>query len=309
MTARNPPSAATRDQVPRSGALAQQPLIDVGDSWFRRYAVDIPSVRLVCLPHAGGTAGMFHDWYELLAPGIEVLAVQYPGRQDRLGEQPPRSLEELADEIAGRLLPYLDVPVSLFGHSMGASVAYEVARRLEDWYPQALNHLYVSGRSAPGHELAGTAHPVSDDDLADWTVAAGEPGSHLYRDPELRDLLLPSLRGDLTLLDAYKPAEVIRLKAPITAFGGTADPGCTPEDLATWAEVTASGFGLQVFEGNHFYLVPHAAAVTAEISSRSIIHDAPSFQSEAPSLQSPERQHTTTAPPGKELKNDRASMP
>jgi pyochelin biosynthesis protein PchC len=277
MTAWNLPLTATPDQVPRSTALARQPLVDVGDSWFRRYPVDTPAVRLVCLPHAGGTAGMFHDWYRLLAPGIEVLAVQYPGRQDRLGDRPPQSLEELADEIAGRLLPHLDVPVAVFGHSMGAAVAYEVARRLEDWYPEAVNHLYVSGRGAPKDERAGTAHLVSDKDLADWAVEVGEPGSHVYNDPELRDLLLPSLRGDLKLLDAYKPVEVMRLKAPITAFGGTVDPGCTPEDLAAWAEVTASGFGFRIFEGNHFYLVPHAAAVTAEISSRSIVHDAPSI--------------------------------
>ncbi|KOV57656.1 hypothetical protein ADL00_26655 [Streptomyces sp. AS58] len=253
----------------RSVGVLQQSPVDASEPLFRRFPVDAPTSRLVCLPHAGGNAGLFHDWPYRLAPGIEVLAVQYAGRQDRLADPFPQSLEDLADEIAGQLLPYLDVPVSLFGHSMGAPLAYEVARRLEDYYPDALAHLFVSARPAPSAGAHGIGHQINDADLVAWAVKLGGPGSEAYTDQNLRDLVLPSLRSDLTLLSAYSPAEITRLEAPITAFGGTEDPDCAPTELATWQGVTASEFDVRVFDGDHFYLVSHTAALAHEISSRS----------------------------------------
>lgn len=250
-----------------ASATARRTLVDNTDPWFRRYPVDAPVARLVCLPHAGGTAGVFHHLAASLAPGIELLAVQYPGRQDRLEHSWPRSLEHLAEEIAARLPPYLDVPVAVFGHSLGASVAYETARRIEDWYPGSLTRVCVSGRAAPSGD-AYDPGPLDDEALVDWAIGLGGPGSEVYTDPGLRALLLPALRGDLRLLRAYRPAGIVRLKAPVTAFGGAADPTCPPEELATWADVTASGFDFRIFQGDHFYLVPQAAALAAEISSR-----------------------------------------
>lgn len=102
--------------------------------WFRRYPArsGASRLRLVCLPHAGGTATLSHGWAGVLPRGVEVLATRYPGRQERFGEPCASSMTELADAITDALEPELDAPVAFFGHSLGSAVAYEVARRLED---------------------------------------------------------------------------------------------------------------------------------------------------------------------------------
>ncbi|WP_327371812.1 thioesterase II family protein [Streptomyces sp. NBC_01217] len=259
---------STRPGTGLPAGEAWQPVVDSTDPWFRRYPVERPVARLVCLPHAGGTAGVFHSWPQSLAPGIEMLAVRYPGRQDRLDDPFPQSLEDLAEEIAGHLLQYLDLPVALFGHSMGSAVAYEVARRLEAWKPDALARLFVSGRAAPTDGPRGTGHLSDDETLAAWAAGLGGPAAEVYADPELRYMLLFSLRGDLRLLDTYRPSELVPLHAPITAFGGTDDLGYPPEELSTWSKVAKGAFDARSFNGDHFYLVPHAASLVEEICSR-----------------------------------------
>ncbi|MFJ4851718.1 MULTISPECIES: thioesterase II family protein [unclassified Streptomyces] len=245
-----------------------QPVVDSSDPWFRRYPVRRPVARLLCLPHAGGTAGVFHGWPRSLAPTIEMLAVRYPGRQERLDDPFPTSLEDLAEDIAEQLLQYLDLPVAVFGHSMGSAVAYEVARRIEEWKPNALVRLFVSGRPAPAGGPLGTGHLADDEALAAWAAELGGPTAEVYADPELRDLLLPSLRSDLGLLDTYRPSRLVPLRAPVSAFGGDMDPGCTPTELCTWNQVTESDFEILRFPGDHFYFIPHSAVLAEEISSR-----------------------------------------
>ncbi|MFJ8313958.1 MULTISPECIES: thioesterase II family protein [unclassified Streptomyces] len=264
----SPRLLSPRSDTARSAAEAWQPIADSTDPWFRRYPVEYPVARLVCLPHAGGTAGMFHGWPPSLAPGIEMLAVRYPGRQDRLDDPLPQSLEDLADEIAGHLLPYLDLPVALFGHSMGSAVAHAVAQRVEDRSPGALARLFVSGRPAPADCPPDTAHLADDETLSGWATGLGGPGADLYTDPDLRSLLLSPLRDDLRLLNTYRPSQAVPLYAPVTAFGGTADPGCPPEDMFTWSKVTTGDFDMQSFDGDHFYLLSHAAALADAICSR-----------------------------------------
>lgn len=120
-----------------------------GDSpWFRNYGpAPDACVRLVCLPHAGGSASFYFPLARALSPKIEVLAVQYPGRQDRHAEPCVQNIEDMADRIAEALGPWTDRPYALFGHSMGAMVGFEVARRMEASGKGPLE-LFVSGRQA-----------------------------------------------------------------------------------------------------------------------------------------------------------------
>ncbi|MEV0223790.1 alpha/beta fold hydrolase [Streptomyces sp. NPDC050704] len=240
------------------------------DTWFRRYRrTAAPRLRLVGFPHAGGTAQLFHGWPPLLPPDVELLAVRYPGRQDRLAEPCVESMDELADRIADALTDRLDLPLVFFGHSMGSSVAYEVAVRLEARHGTGPVRLLVSGRAAPHHAKRSGLHDTDDDTLIAGIRSLGDLGSEAFDIPELRELLLPPLRADYRLIETYRPAAPVPVRAPITAYVGTEDHGCVREDVLAWAELTTSGeFSLRAFDGDHFYLVPREGELLAELGRR-----------------------------------------
>jgi pyochelin biosynthetic protein PchC len=225
------------------------------DRWLRRHPVTGPArTRLVCLPHAGGTAGSFAGWAERMPPGTELIAVQYPGRQDRISEEPVAEMADMADQLAQALRPLLDRPMTLFGHSMGTGLAYEVACRLERSDDFVLDHLFVSARPAP-HRISGEhRHRLSDDELVDAMRRLGGPDAEAFGHPALLPVILPALRADLALLDRYRPQRLVPLRAPLTALGGADDDTCPTEELSGWAEATASATEVRVFPGGHHYL-------------------------------------------------------
>lgn len=225
-----------------------------------------PSVRLVCFPHAGGTATFFRTWADRL-PGVEVLAIRYAGRQDRLTDPFPASLAVLADEVTAALEPLLDTPLALFGHSMGALLAFEVAGRLEERHGVSPARLLVSGRPAP-HRAEPTAyHLAGDAALLAEVERLGNPDPLVFADPDLRELVLPALRDDYRLLETHGFARR-RVRAGIVAYGGDRDPACGVRALPAWAELTAGGFAQRVFPGDHFYLVPCEPALVADVAGR-----------------------------------------
>ncbi|WP_181806014.1 thioesterase II family protein [Streptomyces shenzhenensis] len=235
--------------------------------WFHRSPVSDPVARLVCFPHAGGVAGAFQHWQRRLPSDVELLAVQYPGRQERLDEPVAESVEQLADQVAEALTPFLDRPLLLFGHSMGSMVAYEVARRVEESAPGVLAHLFVSAQRAPHAGPPGTLHQEPDDALVARVRLLDGPRATVYEIAELRQLVLPSLRADYRLVDHYRPARLRRLHAPITVCGGDRDPGCPVTELPTWQQATTADLTVRVFPGGHFYLEPQAAELVACVSA------------------------------------------
>ncbi|MFJ8945129.1 thioesterase II family protein [Streptomyces sp. NPDC102395] len=238
------------------------------ERWFRHQPARAPRVRLVCFPHAGGAASSYREWGGLLPPDVDLLAVQYPGRQNRLREPCVETMEELADRVAAALAPYLGLPVAFFGHSMGSSVAYEVALRLERRSGLVLERLFVSGRAAPHRLPAPPSGPRDDHELLASVRRLGEPDAGAYDDPELLPLVLPSLRADHRLIGAYRPERPAPLSTPVTAFGGESDPACPVEELAGWAELTTAGFRQRSFPGGHFYLVEHRAELVSLVGEQ-----------------------------------------
>ncbi|WP_406187897.1 thioesterase II family protein [Streptomyces sp. NBC_01006] len=218
--------------------------------------------RLVCFPHAGGSASFFHDWARQL-PGYEVHAVCYPGRAARLDEPLHTDLHRLADDIADALLALRDDrPVAFLGHSMGAVVAYETARRLQA-AGRPVAHLYASGARAPhlahpaddGPDGAGTAD-MDDEAIADALVALGGTDAELLSDPDFRELVLPYVCGDFRMFDAYEHRPGPLLTCPVTAVAGDADPQVGEAHAAAWAAVTEGAFRHHTVPGDHFYLIP-----------------------------------------------------
>lgn len=237
--------------------------------WFRvhRRAAE-PTLRLLCFPHAGGTAQLFHDWPALLPADIEVLAVRYPGRQDRLAEPCVESMAAMADAIVTALRPWLDRPLALFGHSMGACVAYEVALRLET-RGIVPAHLMVSAHEAPQQTQRLALHEADDTTLIAHVRRLGDMHSEAYDIPELRELLLPALRSDYRLIDNYRPAQPTPLKAPLTAYVGQDDTSCALGRVHAWSDLTTPhSFDLRAFPGDHFYLVPRQADLLADVAAR-----------------------------------------
>ncbi|GIG56649.1 thioesterase [Longispora fulva] len=237
--------------------------------WFRRYPATAPlGLRLVCLPHAGGTATFFHSWPAGLPADVETLAVRYPGRQDRFTEPLIDTMSEMADRVTEALLPLVlgGVPVALFGHSMGASVAHEVTVRLERDHGVSPVLLALSGREAPGHVPPTSLHTRSDAELIAHVRGQGEIEPAVFEMPELLELIMPALRADYRLIETHVPPTGT-VSAPVVAYTGDADPGCAVPDAAAWAAVTTGGFRLKVLPGDHFYLVPEEKALLADLST------------------------------------------
>lgn len=224
--------------------------------------------RLICFPHAGGTAGSYRLW-SLDAPwDVEVSAVQYPGREDRYGEPQPSSMSELAAGICAALVRQRmarpQCATVLFGHSMGASVAYETARAMATLgHPPAA--LVVSGQPAPHRSRGGTLHLASDEDLLrDLRRLGGTAGDVLDNEALLR-ALLPAVRADYRLIETYRPLPGRRLNLPVTVLYADADPEVDTGEAGAWREVTAGECGLITFTGGHFYLDEQRERVLARV--------------------------------------------
>ncbi|MCI0384728.1 thioesterase II family protein [Streptomyces sp. CNQ085] len=238
-------------------------------SWIRTLRTAPPgAVRLVCLPHAGGSAHAYLPLAEALGPGTEVLAAQYPGRHDRLAELPLGDLRLMAGHIAACLGPLRDAPLALFGHSLGALLGYEVAARLQATGPAPV-HLFASAMLAPSRHRHGGVHLRDDDGiLAELDRLSGTPARSSVEESLLR-LMLPAIRGDYRAFETYTDPGHL-LSCPVTVFLGDADPLVTPDEARAWARHTTGPGTLRILPGGHFYLTEpgNTAEIARVVSAR-----------------------------------------
>ena len=225
------------------------------------------AVRLVCLPHAGGGVATFRGWPEQL-PAAEVSIVQLPGRGSRLREPLVDSLVRAAAAVADSIAASPAWATVLLGHSLGALIAFETARRLRDrgW---PLLALFVSGRRGPAlpDPLPPVAHLPAGSFVSEVRRRYGAVPDGVLADPDLMQLLLPGLRADFAMLEGYRYEPGAPLNCPVIACGGVADPHARRDELDAWRRETRNRFNLHTFSGGHFYLQDERVAVTGMVAN------------------------------------------
>jgi surfactin synthase thioesterase subunit/glycosyltransferase involved in cell wall biosynthesis len=211
-------------------------------------------VRLLCFPHAGGGASSFRPWKAKLEDVCEVACVQYPGHESRRSERLAGSLAELVATLTAELKPALAGSFVLFGHSMGAAVAFELARFLRSKGQAGPLALIVSGTRAPQYRLNHQAgpDPSPEEFLAQLQRLGGLP-MEVESNRRLMDSILPALAADAALYRRYSYLPEPPLAIPILALGGISDPQVSAEHLNAWRQQTTERFEMQQFEGGHFY--------------------------------------------------------
>ncbi|GAB2513113.1 thioesterase II family protein [Nocardia heshunensis] len=243
--------------------------------WLRALRPDpAPATVLVCFPPGGGSVTAYRALAQRFGSGTAVFGVQYPGRQDRLADAPVPVLTELAERAAADLLTWpKSVRLAIFGHSMGATVAYEAARRVEAG-GREVAHLFVSGRPAPAFAETARLHAGPDTDLiADLERLSNDPASVriLREEPGLAELVLPAVRNDYRAVETYRHQPGTPLSTPITALVSSADPTTTAEQAAQWRDYTTGGFDQATFAGGHFYLdLPENQPALADLITRTL---------------------------------------
>ncbi|MEU0991366.1 alpha/beta fold hydrolase [Streptomyces sp. NPDC005953] len=232
-----------------------------GDPWCSRFhSSPTADRRLVCFPHAGGAASFYFPVSAELHGSVDLVSVQYPGRQDRRGERGIEDLQIMADQAFEALRRWDDLPLTLFGHSMGALVAFEVARRFEGAGGR-IDHLFVSGRKGPSVAQRERVHLLGDEGIVAEIRAMSGTDARLLEDEELLRMVLPSLRSDYRALETYQVTPGAVVACPITVLVGDQDPWTPLSEAETWRHQTTAAFDLKVFPGGHFYLSSRPADV------------------------------------------------
>ncbi|UFP92959.1 thioesterase II family protein [Gloeobacter morelensis] len=232
-----------------------------------------PRLRLFCLPYAGGGASVYSTWNRRLPPEVQVCALSFPGREQLWQEALVDRFEPLIERLVGVIEDRLDLPYALFGHSLGALVAFELARRLRQLYGTNPICLFFSGRQAP--HLADRLCPIH-------TLAAGEFIERLRRryngipqaifeNPEWLRFFLPVLRADMALLETYQYKSEQPFACPVCVFGGLEDRLIEIEALEAWRVHTAGAFQLQLYPGDHFFIhnanLPLVSVIAGQLQS------------------------------------------
>ncbi|MGW4393668.1 thioesterase II family protein [Amycolatopsis nivea] len=226
------------------------------------------ATRLFCFHHAGGSAAVFRDWRGLLPQSVEPVAVQLPGRADRLRERPYARMADLVDVLAEVVVPHTSRPYAFYGLSMGAKVCWALAHRLRaDGVPQP-RALFLACAAAPDvPEGRDDWADVPDEELVTYLREMGGTPPELFRHPDLLASLLPALRADLALVDGFRFEPGEPLEAPIRAFAGTDDVEGAPERMLGWQRQTRGSFRLDPVAGGHFFDAAGVRRVTAAIAA------------------------------------------
>lgn len=225
--------------------------------------VSFKNLRLFCFPPAGRGASIYAKWNGSLNESVVVCPVQFPGREDRLREKPFTVLPDLLRETVAALVPWLDLPYAFFGHSLGALLAFEIARQLRRRGEKPPVRLLVSARRAPHipEPHIRISHLPDGPFLEAVRSRYNGIPDVVIQDTELLEIMLPILRADFSVMESYEYRREEPLCCPITVLGGRRDFEVAREDLEAWRIHTTNTCAVQLFPGDHFFLQSAQAEV------------------------------------------------
>lgn len=227
----------------------------ISQRWFRSGPLPGTRLRIICFPYAGGGASIYRPWIEIAPPGMQICGVELPGREGRYNESLPRDMESIVQQLALAVEPFLDCPYVLFGHSLGAFLAFELARELRRRDQQPPVRFFASACRAPHlPSRSENIHQLGDKQFLERLARISGMAPLLEQSGEMLKLLMPILRADFRLSETYQHRTEPRFVFPITAIGGRQDMLVVPGDLVAWHLQTTGTFRLRILAGGHLFL-------------------------------------------------------
>jgi surfactin synthase thioesterase subunit len=226
-------------------------------------------MKLFCLPFAGAGATLFRAWPKPLDRSLQVVPLQLPGREERFADEFHQDIEAAGREQVGTIRSAIGPSerFALFGHSFGATLAFEVAHQFAERSDSRLFHLFASGAPAPDVPLGRDSTNLDDEafvlrveDIAGYRHPA-------LADPEFRELVLPALRADVCMHESYRARDRHPLKIPITVFRGSEDTTVSEADSRRWSHWSMSAVRYCEMPGGHMYLMESPDILLQEIAS------------------------------------------
>lgn len=221
-------------------------------------------LSLLMFPHAGGGASTYRCWAPLLASDIDIFPIRLPGREERFLEPLQHSIGSMLKAAEPQWVDACRSPYAVFGHSVGALAAFELVREIRRRGMPCPNHLIVAGRAAPHvRSWLPALHNLPEEELVAHLRALDGTPDAVLADRELRAMLLPVLRADLSCDECYEYLPEPPLPVPVTVLGGTDDPWVPWETLVGWARQTVGPCVIQMIPGGHFFISEHLEEVVA----------------------------------------------
>lgn len=212
-------------------------------------------MRLICLPFAGGGATAFRPWADGLPLTVDLCAVQPPGRETRFREPAYTDLRRYVAAVGDTLETLPELPLTLYGHSMGAVAAFELAREMRRRGRGGPARLVVSGRAGPDQPpRRPPLHMMPDREFRSELKSLGGTPAAVIDNDDLMIALLPTLRADFAAHETYRYVEEPPLECPILALAGAEDPIAPPETVEQWRQHARAGFDIRVLPGDHFFI-------------------------------------------------------
>lgn len=224
-------------------------------------------IRLICLPYAGGSARVFFPWLESLSKNIELVAVQMPGRSERMAHKAHTDMTAMAQELYEVMPDLFDKPFCLFGHSLGSKLAFELALMLQSRNTNLPEHIFLSG-SRPPHlpDKEEKIHDLPYEEFWKEVEALNGTPKIVFENEEMMQCLTPLLRADFKVAETYQFKNGPMISSNVSILGGRKDADVPEIDIRRWGELFNGNAQVRMFDGGHFFIEENQDEVVTYIN-------------------------------------------